>query len=55
MSAWQKGFLWVNGKNLGRFWNVGPQQRLYCPGVWLKRGLNIVQVFDFKTTKPQNI
>lgn len=35
MSRWSKGYLWVNGRNLGRFWNIGPQFRLYCPGVWL--------------------
>jgi beta-galactosidase len=34
------GVLWVNGHNLGRYWNIGPQQTLYCPGVWLKKGKN---------------
>lgn len=29
---WNKGFVWVNGHNLGRFWNVGPQGTLYLPG-----------------------
>lgn len=36
MSQWNKGYVWVNGHNLGRYWSVGPQQRLFCPGVWLK-------------------
>lgn len=36
MSKYYKGFLWVNGRNLGRFWNVGPQFKLFCPGVWLR-------------------
>jgi beta-galactosidase len=36
MSKWGKGYLWVNGRNLGRYWSIGPQYRLYCPGVWLK-------------------
>lgn len=40
MSKYNKGFIWVNGRNLGRFWNVGPQFKLYCPGVWLKKGIN---------------
>ena len=40
------GVVWVNGHNLGRFWNIGPQQTLYVPGVWLKRGKNEVIVFD---------
>lgn len=33
-----KGYIWVNGRNLGRYWKKGPQQRLFCPGVWLKAG-----------------
>lgn len=40
VSAYGKGYLWVNGRNLGRYWNVGPQKRLFCPGVWLKKGQN---------------
>lgn len=33
-----KGYVWVNGRNLGRYWNRGPQFRLFCPGVWLRQG-----------------
>lgn len=46
MSAWTKGAVWVNGHNLGRFWNIGPQQTLFVPAPWLKRGVNEVIVFD---------
>ncbi len=46
MSGYSKGVLYVNGHNLGRFWNVGPQQRLYCPASWLKKGKNEIIVFD---------
>ncbi len=46
MSKWQKGVLWINGHNLGRYWNVGPQQRLYCPTPWLKKGENEIIVFE---------
>lgn len=46
MSSWNQGAVWVNGKNIGRFWNVGPQHRLYVPGVWLRSGRNDVVVFD---------
>jgi beta-galactosidase len=42
------GVAWVNGHNLGRFWNIGPQQTLYVPGVWLTKGRNEVIVFDLK-------
>lgn len=46
MSAWKKGVVWVNGHNLGRFWEIGPQKRLYCPAPWLKQGANDIVVFD---------
>jgi beta-galactosidase len=46
MRSWGKGMVWVNGHNLGRFWNVGPQQTLYCPGCWLKRGRNDIVVLE---------
>jgi beta-galactosidase len=46
MSKWGKGIVFVNGHNLGRYWNVGPQQALYLPGCWLKKGNNKVAVFE---------
>jgi beta-galactosidase len=36
MRNWGKGYVWVNGHNLGRYWNIGPQQTMYVPGPWLK-------------------
>lgn len=46
--GWGKGTLWVNGHQLGRFWAIGPQQTLYLPGPWLRRGVNEVVVFDLE-------
>lgn len=46
MSTWGKGFVWINGHCLGRFWNVGPQQTLYLPGCWLKKGQNEIVILD---------
>jgi beta-galactosidase len=46
MSAWDKGYVWVNGQLLGRYWHIGPQQRLYCPAPWLRTGKNEIVVFD---------
>lgn len=46
MSNYSKGMVYVNGHNLGRYWNIGPQQRLYCPSMWLKKGENEIIVFD---------
>jgi beta-galactosidase len=45
--GWGKGTVWINGHHLGRFWSIGPQQTLYVPGVWLRRGSNDVTVFAF--------
>ncbi len=46
MSKWGKGIVFVNGHNLGRYWNVGTQQTLYLPGCWLIKGKNKVTVFE---------
>jgi beta-galactosidase len=46
LRGWEKGTVWVNGHQLGRFWNIGPQQTLYVPGPWLRRGANEIVVFD---------
>jgi beta-galactosidase len=46
MSSWGKGQVYVNGHALGRFWEIGPQQTLYVPGCWLKRGQNEIVVLD---------
>lgn len=40
MSGYKKGYLWINGYLLGRYWNIGPQNSLFVPGVWLKNGKN---------------
>lgn len=47
-SALTKGEVWLNGRPLGRFWNIGPQKALYVPGPWLKRGKNDVVIFDLQ-------
>jgi len=46
VSNYIKGIVWINGHNLGRYWNIGPQKRLYCPASWLKEGLNEIMIFD---------
>jgi len=45
-SAFAKGEVWLNGRPLGRIWNIGPQKTLYVPGPWLRAGKNEVVVFD---------
>jgi len=46
MEQWGKGQVYVNGHAIGRFWSIGPQQTLYLPGCWLKKGKNEVIVLD---------
>jgi|SRR5579862_605858 len=53
--GWGKGAVWVNGHALGRFWNVGPQQTLYLPAPWLRRGINDVVVFTQTEPKSRRI
>lgn len=55
MEAWGKGIVFVNGKNLGRYWHIGPQQTLYLPGVWLKKGENSIVIFEQQNDQPQQI
>lgn len=47
--GWGKGTVFVNGHHLGRFWNIGPQQTLYVPGPWLRKGANDIVVFTLDT------
>jgi Beta-galactosidase len=46
LGQWEKGVVWVNGYNLGRYWNIGPQKQLYCPAPFLKKGKNEIVIFD---------
>ena len=55
MTNFVKGFVWVNGHNLGRYWEIGPQTRLYCPASWLKKGENEIIVFDLHKTTPGSV
>jgi len=46
LPGWGKGFVQVNGHTIGRFWEKGPQQRLYVPAPFLKIGMNEIIVFE---------
>lgn len=48
LDGYKNGFVAVNGHNLGRFLERGPQHRLYCPAPWLKKGNNEIIVFDME-------
>ena len=49
--GWEKGAVWINAHALGRFWNVGPQQTLYVPAPWLRKGRNEIVIFTFGADK----
>lgn len=47
---WGKGCAILNGFNLGRFWSVGPQKRLYVPAPLLRAGDNELVIFETEGT-----
>ena len=47
-NGFEKGVIFVNGLNLGRYWNKGPQNRLYLPAQWLHAGTNHIVIFEEK-------
>jgi len=50
-----KGIAWVNGKNLGRYWKIGPQKSLYIPGAWLNDGENEVIILELEGGKARSV
>jgi beta-galactosidase len=46
MRNWSMGAVWVNGHNLGRFWDHGGLRSLFVPSEWLKRGQNEIVVLE---------
>uniref|UniRef100_G1SQB9 Beta-galactosidase n=1 Tax=Oryctolagus cuniculus TaxID=9986 RepID=G1SQB9_RABIT len=52
LEGWEKGVVFINGRNLGRYWNIGPQKTLYLPGVWLDKGMNQVIIFEEVVSGP---
>ena len=55
MTKYKKGYVWVNGNLLGRYWHIGPQTKMFCPGVWLKRGSNEIVILDLYSDKLEEI
>nr|WP_307865376.1 beta-galactosidase [Streptomyces montanisoli] len=48
LPGFTKGFVWVNGGLLGRYWDVGPQTALYLPGPLLRAGHNTLTVLELE-------
>jgi beta-galactosidase len=51
LDGFTKGFVIVNGKNIGRYFNpAGPQKTLYVPAPFLREGENEIVVFESDAT-----
>ncbi|GAA6526997.1 beta-galactosidase family protein [Intrasporangium sp. DVR] len=48
LPGWAKGFVWLNGALLGRYWEVGPQVTLYAPAPFWRAGANEVVVLEME-------
>ncbi|MGW1881864.1 glycoside hydrolase family 35 protein [Streptomyces sp. NPDC001970] len=48
LPGWTRGFVWVNGFCLGRYWAAGPQTSLFVPGPVLREGANEVWVLELE-------
>lgn len=46
ISSFGKGIVIINGEILGRYWNCGPQMRMYIPGPKFKSGVNDMYIFE---------
>ncbi|MEK5389915.1 beta-galactosidase family protein [Margalitia sp. FSL K6-0131] len=53
--GWKKGVAYINGFNLGRYWEIGPQQTLYIPAPLLKKGVNEIILFELHGTMKPSI
>ena len=50
LQGWRKGVVFINGFNLGRYWDVGPQRTLYVPAPLMRLGVNQVELTCFVFT-----
>ncbi|MBM9622175.1 glycoside hydrolase family 35 protein [Streptomyces zhihengii] len=48
LPGWTRGFVWVNGFCVGRYWSAGPQSALFVPGPVLRAGANEVRVLELE-------
>lgn len=52
LPGWTRGFVWINGFALGRYWSTGPQRSLYVPGPVLREGANEVWLLELQERAP---
>ena len=51
-NGFEKGFVEINGFNIGRYWSAGPQKTLYVPGELLKEE-NTIRIMDIYNTNEE--
>ncbi|MGI5347710.1 glycoside hydrolase family 35 protein [Streptomyces sp. CA-250714] len=49
LPGWTKGVVWLNGRCLGRYWDMGPQRTLYAPAPLWATGRNELVVLELHT------
>ena len=55
MTGFKKGCVFINGFNLGRYWEIGPQGTLYLPKGLLKETGNELIVFEQEGTDRESV
>lgn len=55
MTGMSKGYILLNGKSAGRYWQIGPQEDYKLPIAWLKQGENKLEIFDEQGNLPQAV
>ncbi|MCM3634764.1 beta-galactosidase [Paenibacillus camelliae] len=55
LTGMSKGFIRLNGRNLGRYWQVGPQEDYKLPLAWLNDGINTLELFDEQGRLPHRV
>ncbi|MCW1914754.1 beta-galactosidase [Luteolibacter sp. GHJ8] len=54
MRGFGRGVVWLNGRNLGRYWSAGPSNTIFVPAAWLsKDGENEVVLLELELPSPQ--
>ena len=46
LSDWSTCVVFINGFNIGRYWNIGPAKTLYVAAPFLNRGINEIIIFE---------
>lgn len=54
MDGMGKGQIYLNGRNIGRYWQIGPQRDYYLPEPWLE-GDNELVIFEEEGKEPKNV